>query len=125
MHGQRLAYCPQQALGATGAGDDAEVDFRLAETGVAAGDDDVGTHHQFAAATQGVAVDGGDQWLGEGGDALPVGHPGVVEDADQVALGHLADIGACGECLAAAGDDHRAGLFVLPGRFQRSGQLCQ
>ena len=88
LHGQGLAHGAQQALGAAGARHDAEVDFRLAEAGVLAGDEDVGVHGQLAAAAQGETVDCGYQGFGEAGDALPVGLARVVEDADQVALGH-------------------------------------
>ncbi|MCY1393695.1 hypothetical protein D9M71_85980 [compost metagenome] len=125
LHGQGLADRAQQALGAAGAGHDPEVDLRLAEAGVFAGDEDVGVHGQFAAAAQAEAIDGGDQRLAEAGDALPVGQARVIEDADQVALGHFLDIGAGGEGLAAAGDDHDAGFGVLLGGIQFGGQFTQ
>ncbi|MCY1526958.1 hypothetical protein D9M68_620050 [compost metagenome] len=82
-------------------------------------------HGQLAAAAQAEAIDGGDQRLAETGDALPVGQTRVIEDADQVALGHFLDIGAGGEGLAAAGDDHDAGFGVLLGGVQFGGQLAQ
>ncbi|MNQ69223.1 hypothetical protein D3C85_838080 [compost metagenome] len=82
-------------------------------------------HGQFTAAAQAEAIDGGDQRLAETGDALPVGQARVIEDADQVALGHFLYIGAGGEGLAAAGDHHHAGLGVLFGGVQFGGQLTQ
>ncbi|MNL89723.1 hypothetical protein D3C87_2202260 [compost metagenome] len=54
-----------------------------------------------------------------------MGYSRVVEDADQVALGHFADVSACGERLAAAGEHHSAYLVIPGGCVQRSGQLCQ
>ncbi|MNZ69460.1 hypothetical protein D3C78_877580 [compost metagenome] len=82
-------------------------------------------HGQFAAAAEGEAVHCGDNGLGEGGDALPVGDARVVEDADQIALGHFLDIGPGGECLAAASQHHGAGLGVLFGDVQFGGQLTE
>ncbi|MDT4841529.1 hypothetical protein FQZ97_753870 [compost metagenome] len=82
-------------------------------------------HGQFAAAAEGEAIDRRDQRLGEAGDALPVGDARVVEDADQIALGHFPDIGAGGERLAAAGQHHGAGFGVLFGVVQFGGQFAE
>ncbi|MNN26393.1 hypothetical protein D3C81_1398960 [compost metagenome] len=112
-------------MGATGAGHDPEVDFRLAEAGVFTGNDDVGVHRQFAATAEGEAVDRGDQRFAEAGDGLPRGLARVVEDADQVAFGHFLDVGAGGEGLAAAGEHHGAGVGVGLRDVQFSGQFAQ
>ncbi|MOA05539.1 hypothetical protein D3C78_1251410 [compost metagenome] len=82
-------------------------------------------HGQFAAAAEGEAVDRCDQRLGEAGDALPVGQARVFEDADQVALGHLLDVGAGGEGAAAAGDDHGAGVGAGFGGIQFGGEFAE
>jgi hypothetical protein len=103
LHGQRLTDGTQQALGAAGTGDDAEVDFRLAETGVGTGDDDVGAHCQFAAATQGVTIDGGNQRFGECGDALPVATRGSLRMPTR-SLGHFLMSAPAANALAAAGN---------------------
>ena len=58
---------PGQPLGAAGAGDDPQLDLRLAEGGVVGGDPDVGAQRQLAATAEGVAVDRGDHRLGDRG----------------------------------------------------------
>ena len=125
LHGHGFADGTQQALGATGAGHDPEVDFRLTEARVLTGNDDVGVHRQFAATAEGEAIDGGDQGFAEAGDRLPRSLAGIVEDADQVAFGHFLDVGASGEGLAATGEDHGAGLGVGLCGAQFVGQLTQ
>jgi len=66
--------CPPrgQALRATGAGDHAELDFRLAEFGVVGGDDEVAHHGEFTATAQREAADGRDHRLADGADGFPV-----------------------------------------------------
>ena len=64
LHGQRRADGPGEPLRAAGPGHDPDPDLRLTELGVVAGDDEVARHGQLAAATQGVAADGGDQRAG-------------------------------------------------------------
>ncbi|MDT4840997.1 hypothetical protein FQZ97_748370 [compost metagenome] len=54
-----------------------------------------------------------------------MGDARVIEDADQVALGHLLDVGAGGERLAAAGEHHGAGGVVLFGGGEFGGQLAE
>ncbi|MNE69320.1 hypothetical protein D3C80_1650390 [compost metagenome] len=49
----------------------------------------------------------------------------VIEDADQVAISHLADVGACGECFGTAGNHCGPDMLVVPGSLQRSSQFCQ
>ena len=53
---------PGQALGTARARDDAEQDFRLAESRVLGGEPEIGAHLQLEAASQAVAGDGGHGW---------------------------------------------------------------
>ncbi|MNY39936.1 hypothetical protein D3C86_1746470 [compost metagenome] len=82
-------------------------------------------HGQFTAAAQGKTVDSRDQRFLESGDALPVRQARVVEDADQVALGHFLDIGTGGEGLGTAGDDHGADARIVFHGIQFGCQLTQ
>jgi hypothetical protein len=63
VHLERLVHPHQarQALGAAEAGDDPELDLRLAEQRRARGDAHVAGHRQLAAAAEGQAVDRGDR----------------------------------------------------------------
>ncbi|MCY1441842.1 hypothetical protein D9M71_581800 [compost metagenome] len=54
-----------------------------------------------------------------------MGQARVFEDADQVALGHLLDVGAGGEGAAAAGDDHGTGVGAGFGGIQFGGELAE
>src|SRR5207245_11772426 len=76
LHRRVLARGPRPALRAARAGDDAEVDLRLAQAGGLPGDDQVAHQHHLAAAAEGVAVDRGDEGLAESGERYPA--PGRV-----------------------------------------------
>ncbi len=60
LHRPGLADRPGQALRAAGAGDDPELDLRLAERRVVTGDDEVALHRELAAAAEGEAAHGRD-----------------------------------------------------------------
>src|SRR5665811_76170 len=60
LHGLRLADRARQALSTARPRHDAEIDLRLAEHGVVAGEDDVATHGELAAAAERVARNRGD-----------------------------------------------------------------
>ena len=66
-HPHRVTHAdePRQALGAAAAGDQAEVDLRLAETGLVGGDPHVARHRELAAAAETEAVDHRDHRLRE------------------------------------------------------------
>jgi hypothetical protein len=113
VHRLGFANGTRQALGATGAGNDAKFDFRLTKAGVVGGNDEVAHHRQFAAAAQGKAADGGDDWFAHAANGFPVA-------GDEVALvhigkavgGHTADVGTGGKGFFAAGDDHASNRRV-------------
>src|SRR4249919_1143007 len=100
-------------LRAATAGNDAEIDFRLAKASVLGGDDDVAAHRQFTAAAQGKAVHRGDHRLANSIDLIAVGEPLLNSFVKRTALGHLFDVGAGGENFLPAGDDEDADLAVL------------
>ncbi len=70
FHGLGLAHRAGQALGAAHARQHAEVDFRLAELGAVARQDEVAHQRQLTAAAQGEAVDGRDDRLATVGHAI-------------------------------------------------------
>ena len=72
VHGLGLAHGAGQALRAARVGDDAQLDFRLAEFGVVGGNDEVAHHRQLAAAAQREAADGGNHGLANAADGFSV-----------------------------------------------------
>ncbi len=106
---------PGKTLGSAVAGDEAELDLGEAETGLVAGDAEGAGESEFAAATEGDAVDGGDDGLA---GALEVGFDegedlvtalGVGTAGDGVGFGQGADVGAGGEgAIAGAGEQNDA-----------------
>ena len=102
-----------QTLGAAAAGDDAQVDFGLAEAGVFGGDDDVAAHRQLAAAAQGEADHSGDHRLGDLVDLVAIGEPLLNHGIKGAFVGHLLDVGAGGEDFVSAGDDDDAYFGIL------------
>ena len=89
-------------------GNDAELDFRLAEPGIVGGQDEVAHHGEFAAAAQGIAGHRRDHRLAALADPVP-GRDEVVDIALRVGQAlHLGDVGAGRESLVRAGDDDRA-----------------
>ena len=108
-----------EALGSAVAGDEAELDLRKAETGLVAGDAEGAGEGEFAATTEGYAVDGGDDRLA---GTLEVGLDesedlvatlGVGTARDGVGFGQGADVGPGGEgAIACAGeqDDANGGV---------------
>jgi hypothetical protein len=113
VHRLRLAHGARQALRTAGAGQDAQLDFGLAELRGIGGVDHVAHHCQFAAAAQREAGDGGDDRLAAATDAVPVAADVIgLVDIHEVPAGHGADVGACGKRLVRAGDDHAADVRV-------------
>ena len=103
-HLERPRYADQagQALGAAAARQDAELDFRQAETRRCVRDAEVASHRHLQTAAQRGAVDGRHERLGR-----PLDHaPDLVRVRRQAWLAELADIGA-GDERSAAADDHR------------------
>ena len=122
LHRPLLAEHPRQALGAAAAGDDPEVDLRLAELGRLGGDDHVAGQRQLAAAAERVAGDGGDQRRLDRGEAPPERRGRVVEGLGEAALAHRLDVGAGGEDLVGAGDHDAAHLGVGVEPLQLGGE---
>src|SRR5690606_15905010 len=98
----------RQPLGAAGAGDDAELDLRLAQLGGFPGDPEVGAEGELATAAERVPGDGGDDRLaaaGDGGEAVLEG-AGVGGRVGRRHDGHLLDVGPGGEDPLTAVDHH-------------------
>ncbi len=117
LHRLGLADEAGQALRAAGAGDDAELDLRLAELRRVGGEDEVAHHRQFAAAAQREAGDRRDHRLARARDVLPARDEVAEEDVGEGLVLHLLDVGAGGEGLLRAGEHHgadrRIGLEAL------------
>ena len=110
---------------AAAAGDEAEIDLRLAEARLVGGDAHVAGHRELAAAAEAKAVDHRDHRLREGGhdveDAGAAHREALVE---RRTAGELADVGAGDErLLARAGDDDHADAVVGLDLRQRGQQL--
>ena len=104
-----------KALGATVAGNKAELDLGLAEAGGRGGETQGAGHGQFAAAAKGEAVDAGDDGLAEGLDTAEdaVGAAGEEFAGSVVDFGEFADVCAGGEGFAAsAAEKHHAHSVV-------------
>src|SRR5579875_167355 len=71
LHRLRLADKAGQALGTTGAGDGAELDFWLSKLGVLRGEDEIAHHRELAAAAEGEAGNRGYDRLAACRDPLP------------------------------------------------------
>src|SRR6185312_8796665 len=102
---------PGQSLRAAVAGDEAELDLRLAQPGIVTGDAHGAGHGQLAATAQGEAVDGAEHRHGEELDGAEEIVAGLTEAAggERVQGGDLADVSAGGEGLPArAGEDDGA-----------------
>ncbi|MNN07276.1 hypothetical protein D3C81_1200990 [compost metagenome] len=113
---------PRQALGSTGTGEQAEVDFRQADAGLRFADAITTGQGQLKTATQGEFANGGNQWLVEPGQAQ--------QDVGQIRCGkgcraaELSDIGAGTEQPRGTEDDdgtHRRIAVGLFARLQQGG----
>jgi hypothetical protein len=114
----------RQALRSARAGNDAQLDFRLAELGVIGGDDEVAHHGQLATAAQGEAADGGDHWLAHAANLLPIARDEIVlVNIGVIGCGHGANICAGGKGFFAAGDDHAADAVIRIEGLERRAQL--
>jgi hypothetical protein len=108
FHGLGLAHRAGQALGAAHARQYAEVDFRLTEFGVVAGQDEVAHQRQFTSTAQGVTVDGGNDRLAAVSHAIAVAEQVVEVDLRVGQFGHFLDIGAGREGFFRAGQHDAA-----------------
>ncbi|MNF86480.1 hypothetical protein D3C84_689180 [compost metagenome] len=110
--GQRHVECrlgadqPGQALGAAGAGEQSEVDFRQADAGAGFADAVAAGQRQLQAAAQGELADGRDQGLVESGQAQQ--QAGQVRRGKGGVAAELADIGAGTEQAVGAEEDDGA-----------------
>ncbi len=99
----------REPLRSSVAGDEAELDLRLAEARGFAGEPQVTGECELAAAAEGEAVDEGDDGLAAGFDEAEDGlaTKGFPLARGRVGLGELADIGSGGEglCPGAGGED--------------------
>jgi len=113
-HVERLGFPeqPRQSLDAAPAGGDAQVDFRQTDErlGIVRHDAEMAGDRRFAAAAQGVAVDGGDVGFGGARDGVH----------DFIAVGAFGDVGDVGDVhaggkslLARARDDDGARFLAF------------
>src|SRR5262245_19385315 len=112
LHGLGLADGAGEPLRASCAGHDAEIDLRLAEGGIVAGEDDVAGHGKLAAATERIASDRRDDRLAAVTDAVKRRDEIAAIGLNEGLLMHLLDVDASGERPLASGDDDAADLRV-------------
>ena len=91
---------------------DAEAAAEDPEYGVLGGHPQVAPEGELDAAGHGVALDGGDDGLGEGEAGRAHGAAAFVGDGAAVALGHGLEVGAGAEGAAGAGEHGHGGLGV-------------
>ena len=118
----------RQPLRAAVAGDEPEVDLRLAELRRVGGDAQRARHRQLAAAAERVAVDRGDRGLAELLDEIEdlLAAERVLAPARRTLLGQLVDVGAGHErLLARAGDDHHADGVIGFEHLERLAQFVE
>src|SRR5207247_11001676 len=101
-----------------------ELELRLAEFRRVPPDDDVAHHGELAAPAQGIARDRADDGLADRLYPLPVARDVLALVYVHVApVPHGAYVGARGEGLVAAGDDHRADALVRVESGERVAEL--
>ena len=105
-------------------GNDAELDFRLAELRIVRRDDEIALHRKLAAAAKREARDRGDDRLARMRGAIPSGDEVSEENIDERLVRHLLDVGAGRERLVGAGDDHAADVGVRLERIDRATQFA-
>ena len=127
LHSSAGADDTSHTLGAAEAGDDAQANFGLAELCLLGSDADVSSQSQLAAAAQSEAVDSSDGGLGEQVHAhhQVVAQLGECQTFFHVHGSHLADVSACNECTACAGDDNDIDLVVVFDHVQSLGQVSE
>jgi hypothetical protein len=104
--------------------DDAQLDLRLAELRVVGGDDEVAHHGQLATAAEREPAHGRDHRFADLPDGFPVARDVVaLVDVGKAVARHRADVGAGGEGLLAAGDDHAANGVVGVEGLERGAEL--
>src|SRR5436190_1474549 len=108
IHGFGLAHGVGETLRAADPGNDPKLDFRLTEFGIVGGDDEIALHRELAAAAQRKAGDRGDYGLARIGDAMPRSDEVTEKRIGKTLAGHFLDVGAGGESLDCAGNDHAA-----------------
>ena len=124
VHRHRLADRPRQALRAAGAGDEAELDLRLAELRRLRGDDHVAEHRQLAAAAEAVAGDRRDDRRPDLPDRVPALQARRSDGVDRARRGQLADVGAGREGALAAAEDDAAHRLVGVQLLERGDDLA-
>ncbi len=102
-----------EPLRAAAAGNNPEIDFRLAEAGILRCDDNIAAHRQLAAAAERESAHGGNHRLGDLIDLVAIGEAFLDALIEGAAVGHFLDIGAGGKNFFTTGDDDRADLGVL------------
>ncbi|MNE41244.1 hypothetical protein D3C80_1353040 [compost metagenome] len=112
FHGLGLAHGAGQALGAAHARQHAEVDFRLAESGVVTGQNEIAHQRQLTAAAQGETVDRRDDRLAAVGYAVAVAEQVVDVDLRIGQLRHFLDVGTGGKGFFRTGQDDAADVRV-------------
>src|ERR1051326_2842951 len=125
LHGQPRAYKPRKALRAAIAGNNAELDLRLAELGIFAGQAHGAGHGNFTSAAEGKAIDAGDYRLAEVLNQVERGLAlvRVCLGFYRIVLRELVDVGAGDErLLARTGENDDTNLLIL---FQFAKHLPQ
>ena len=124
VHGFGLADGLGEADGATHAGRDAELDFRLAELRLVRCDDQVAHHGEFAPTTKGEAVDCRDDGLAGCREAVPASKIIFDIHVGEALRLHLLDVGAGGEGAAFAGKDGDRYFGVAIDLCEQGRDLC-
>ncbi len=128
LQGGGAAAQAQQALAAAEAGDQAEVDFRLADLGGIRGDAQVAGHRQFQATAQCETIHACDDRLGH---AFDLAHQRLAQQREITSLNgaesvHFRDVGTGHERLGARpGQYHDAHLRIGGGVPEGIGQGLQ
>ena len=126
--GWRRGRQAQQALAAAEAGNQAEVDFRLADLGGICGDAQVAGHRQFQATAQCETIHACDDRFGH---AFDLAHQGLAQQREITSLNgaesvHFRDVGTGHERLGARpGQYHDAHLRIGGGVAEGIGQGLQ
>jgi hypothetical protein len=97
----------------------AEIDLRLAKSGVVGGDDDVAHHGQLASPAQRIPGDGGDDRLAAAGDLLPAADEVALERRHEVQGFHFLDVRARCKRPLGPGQHHDRDLGISLERAQR------
>ena len=123
VHRLGLPHRAGQTLRATHARQYTQLDFGLPELGGVGGDQHVAHHGQFAATTERMTGNRGDQRCADGCEPAPRGEEVRTKNVGEGQRGHLLDIGARREGLGRSGDDDGADTGIRIEFCCRSGDF--